>query len=247
LLIMRFYKLFYLLPVLMLLGLMACQSPPATLDEAETADTAPTDPPIAVTETDSPADTLPAAPVVTVDPVAETSEPELADNIDCGADCQSETAVSHTPTQTPEFAPHGRGMGHGHGPQADMMARHHAPIPQAYAGLTNPLPADDDSLERGANLYLTYCASCHGDGGMGDGPAGTALDPAPAPVARTSQRMGDDYFFWRTSEGGFMDPFNSAMPAWKGALDEQARWDIINYIQALGSDTMPMGRGPAQP
>jgi hypothetical protein len=29
------------------------------------------------------------------------------------------------------------------------------------------------------------------------------------------------------------------MPAWKGALDEQARWDVINYMQSLGS-----GRGP---
>lgn len=31
-----------------------------------------------------------------------------------------------------------------------------------------------------------------------------------------------------------MAPFNSAMPAWKDALDEQARWDLINYVRALG-------------
>lgn len=243
---MRFPQFFYLLPILLLLGLMACQSPaatniPATLDEPETADLAPTDLPTTVTETDNPP---PPPPAMVADPVLAADK-----DVDDDKDCGSETAVSHTHTETPESAPRGQGMQHrhGHGPQAGMVARHHAPIPEAYAGLTNPIPADDDSLERGADLYRTYCASCHGNDGLGDGPAGTALDPAPAPVARTSQRMGDDYFFWRTSEGGFMEPFNSAMPAWKGALDEQARWDIINYIQALGSDTMPMRRGPAQP
>jgi mono/diheme cytochrome c family protein len=122
----------------------------------------------------------------------------------------------------------------GMGPGSGMMARHHATIPEPYRGLANPVPAEQASLDRGAELYSTLCASCHGDGGMGDGPAGASLDPAPAPVAHTSQMMGDDMLFWRISEGGGMAPFNSAMPAWKDALDEQARWDLINYVRALG-------------
>lgn len=116
-----------------------------------------------------------------------------------------------------------------------MMTRHHAEVPAEYAGLTNPIPADAASLERGAALYATNCASCHGDGGMGDGPAGSALDPAPAAVAHTSQMMADDYLFWRLSEGG--TPFGTSMPAWK-VFDEQARWDMVNYMRALGSGTV---------
>lgn len=69
----------------------------------------------------------------------------------------------------------GPGMG-GNG----MMEHHHAEVPAEYAGLTNPIPANEESLERGAALYTANCASCHGDGGMGDGPAGSALDPVPA-------------------------------------------------------------------
>jgi mono/diheme cytochrome c family protein len=123
----------------------------------------------------------------------------------------------------------GDGMGmQGNG----MMARHHAQIPEDYAGLTNPVEADEASLERGATLYISNCASCHGDGGMGDGPAGSALNPAPSAIAHTSQMMADDYLFWRISEGGV--PFSTTMPAWK-ALDEQARWDVINYMRALGA------------
>lgn len=129
-----------------------------------------------------------------------------------------------------------------------MMTRHHAEIPAEYAGLTNPVPPDEESLARGAELYAVNCASCHGDGGMGDGPAGAALDPAPAAVAHTSQMMADDYLFWRVSEGG--TPFNTSMPPWK-VLDDQARWDLVNYMRALGAGTVKpaggMGGAPFDP
>jgi len=130
----------------------------------------------------------------------------------------------------------------GMGPGSGMMARHHATIPDEYAGLAKPVAADDLSLERGGEIYTTNCAVCHGDGGMGDGPGAAGLDPAPAAIAHTSQMMGDDYLFWRISEGGALAPFNSTMIAWKGVLDEGARWDVISYVQALGSGAVRPGQ-----
>ncbi len=120
-----------------------------------------------------------------------------------------------------------------------IMQRHHAQIPDEYAGLRNPIPADQKSLENGANLFTLHCASCHGEDGMGDGPAGQTLDPAPAVIAHTSQMMGDDYLFWRISEGS--GAFNTAMPGWKAILDEKSRWDLINYVRALGSSGVNPG------
>jgi len=102
----------------------------------------------------------------------------------------------------------GQGMGHGGqgmgmgGPPAGMRERHQAPIPAEYQGKTNPIPADEASLARGEEIYAQQCATCHGDGGMGDGPAGQGLDPAPAPVAHASQMLSDSYLFWRINEGG---------------------------------------------
>lgn len=126
------------------------------------------------------------------------------------------------------------------GPGSGMMARHHATIPADYGGLQSPVPADEESIARGADIYQTNCVTCHGDEGLGDGPGSAGLDPAPAPVAHTSGMMADDYLFWRISEGGAMAPFNSAMPSWKAALDEEARWDVINYLRALsGGQTQP--------
>ena len=142
--------------------------------------------------------------------------------------------VAETPTT--QSIENGAGMG---GMGGGMMARHHASIPDEYAGAVNPIPTDEDSLERGGTIYATHCASCHGDGGMGDGPAGAALDPVPAAVAHTSLRMGDDYLYWRISEGGA--GFITSMPGWKELLDDQSRWDVINYLRALGNGDVQPG------
>lgn len=49
--------------------------------------------------------------------------------------------------------------------------------------------------------------------------------------------------FCGESCGGTEAPFNSAMPSWKATLDEEAQWDAINYIRALGSgEVMPERR-----
>jgi len=157
------------------------------------------------------------------------------------AACGTAPAVEATTTENVTSQgnePMSTGMGMG----GNMMARHHATIPEAYAGLSNPVPADEASLARGAEIFAAHCATCHGDGGMGDGPTADSLDPAPAAIAHTSQMLGDDYQIWRISEGGAMEPFNSSMIAWKTILDEPSRWDVINYIQALGRGEVTPGQ-----
>ena len=130
----------------------------------------------------------------------------------------------------------------GGGGMDDMRARHQAPIPAEYRGMVNAVPADDASFARGEESFNLLCASCHGEQGLGDGPAAGALDPAPPMISMTSLMLGDDYLFWRISDGGAMAPFNSAMPAWRDVLDEQTRWDVINYTRTLNG----AGRSPEE-
>ena len=162
------------------------------------------------------------------------------------------TEIAEAPTVQPTPAPargQGQGQQHGHGQQGQghgkgkgmgmggppegMRERHQAPVPAEYQGKTNPISADEASLARGEAIYAQQCATCHGDGGMGDGPAGQGLDPAPAPIAHTSQMLSDSYLFWRISEGGAQ--FNTAMIPYKDILSEDEIWDVINYTRALGS------------
>ncbi|MBK7452347.1 MAG: cytochrome c [Anaerolineales bacterium] len=62
------------------------------------------------------------------------------------------------------------------GGDSGMMARHHAQVPEQYAGLTSP-DVTDDALLRGAGIYKINCLACHGETAAGDSVAGAALDP----------------------------------------------------------------------
>ncbi|MFN6979250.1 MAG: c-type cytochrome [Gemmobacter sp.] len=45
----------------------------------------------------------------------------------------------------------------------------------------------------GKDLYATYCAGCHGDGGRGDGPAAAGLAARPADLTRLAAAAGGTY------------------------------------------------------
>lgn len=101
------------------------------------------------------------------------------------------------------------------------------PVPADYAGKANPLGAD--SATTGAEVFKTNCATCHGDSGHGDGPAGVALDPAPKNLAELQKIASDDYLFWRINTGRE----GTAMIAWKGTLTEDQIWQVVAYIRTL--------------
>jgi mono/diheme cytochrome c family protein len=114
----------------------------------------------------------------------------------------------------------------------------HIDAPSEYANLTNPFARDHKAADAGAVIYEINCATCHGPEGKGDGPAAAGLDPQPASLAdaHMMEEMSDGALFWRVSEGGMMDPFNSLMPAWKDTLSEDEIWQVITYIREFAED-----------
>ncbi len=100
-------------------------------------------------------------------------------------------------------------------------------VPAAYAGKTNPL--GPEAASAGAETYNTYCSSCHGPKGLGDGPAASALNPRPRNLQELRTQVGDDYLFWRISEG----VEGTGMVAWKGVLSEEQIWQVIAFIRTL--------------
>jgi cytochrome c553 len=111
----------------------------------------------------------------------------------------------------------------------------HVDVPEDYEGLTNPFAGNTEAIAAGAEIFATNCATCHGDTGMGDGPAAVGLDPKPASLADPDMvaDLSDGYFFWRISEGGAMEPFNSAMPVWETVLSEDQIWQVVTFIRSL--------------
>jgi mono/diheme cytochrome c family protein len=101
----------------------------------------------------------------------------------------------------------------------------HWQAPAKEAGRKNPVRADKASIERGGKLYKTYCVSCHGEKGKGDGPAGASLTPRPADLARMAAHHADGDLAWKIAIG------RGAMPGWKSALTDSQIWDLVNFIK----------------
>lgn len=100
---------------------------------------------------------------------------------------------------------------------------------------TNPLPATDNSIARGAVLYSTNCAMCHGaNADYGVGGNADAIEPTigayyeglPAITARAPQLSNDDLF--RRMMLGW-----NRMPSLAESLSPGDTWDIVNFIRSL--------------
>ncbi len=128
----------------------------------------------------------------------------------------------------------------------DTGGHAHVPAPLEYADAHVPPRAWTDAalIAHGKEIYTAKCAVCHGDEGDGKGPAGLAL-PLKPPDLRDKDavaEMRDNYWFWRVSEGGGVEPFKSkgsAMPAWKGDLSVQDRWAVAAYQHSFSGHKGP--------
>ncbi len=131
----------------------------------------------------------------------------------------------------------GMGQGMGMGMMSGNMVRHHYVmrngIDQEYQAKKNPLVASKENLREGAQLYQTFCATCHGDQGRGDGPAGKALNPPPMDLSAIIHRRiaTDAFLYWTIAEGG--TPLKTAMPPFKSALQEEQIWKVVLHLRSL--------------
>ena len=103
-------------------------------------------------------------------------------------------------------------------------------LPPEFAGKANPLTGPA-AVAAGAALFQQNCATCHGAGADGHGPASGGLHPPPADF-RHGPVLGqhsDAYLFYRMTTG---KP-GTAMPSFHGVLDETARWQVVTYLRTL--------------
>ena len=136
---------------------------------------------------------------------------------------------------------------HQHGHDAGEHESHvHVPVPPEYSSAHVPAAAwtHPRLLARGRDIYMARCAVCHGERGDGRGPAAAGLSVPPANFrdVQMVEQMAGNYWFWRVSEGGVVEPFRSAgsaMPAWKNELSIEDRWAVIAYQHTLSGHAGP--------
>ena len=93
------------------------------------------------------------------------------------------------------------------------------------------LPTRPIDLAAGRRLYANNCASCHGDRGLGDGPAAAGMNPAP-PAIGSAEQMHDvsPALMYRVVTVGIA---GTPMISWSSTLTSDERWDIVAYLTSL--------------
>ncbi|HEX9272550.1 MAG TPA: cytochrome c [Candidatus Binatia bacterium] len=96
-------------------------------------------------------------------------------------------------------------------------------------------PTWAQNQSEGKKLYLTYCASCHGDNGKGDGPAAQSLPVKPANHTSGSvmNQFTDKFLMEIISKGGSAVGKSPMMPAWGGQFKEDQLRDIVAYVRSI--------------
>lgn len=93
----------------------------------------------------------------------------------------------------------------------------------------SPIARTAEAVAAGRSLYRERCQPCHGERGRGDGPLAAPLVPHPADLLLHVPQHTDGELFYYVTAG---IP-GSAMPAWRHALGERERWQLVHYLRAL--------------
>lgn len=93
-------------------------------------------------------------------------------------------------------------------------------------------PSSPEVVAKGKEVFAANCATCHGDAGKGDGPAGANLDPPPRDLT-----AADDYKYghmalavYRTGAYGIE---GTGMAPLGDVLEPDEMWAVTHYVETL--------------
>lgn len=113
--------------------------------------------------------------------------------------------------------------------------------------IPDPPSSSDESIRRGREVYLANkCFDCHGQYGRGDGPSAPTLKDdwgqpiRPADLTkrwtfRGGRGRADIYRTFTTGLNG------TPMPSYADSIEEQDRWDLVDYVYSLSDDAADYG------
>lgn len=109
---------------------------------------------------------------------------------------------------------------------------------QVVTAWTNPLPATNETIEKGKQLFhgKAFCFTCHGRDGKGLGAdiePGTLKGPLPRNFTDQEWQAArtDGELFWilkNGSKGTAMAPFVPLI------LTEEEAWQVLRYVRSFG-------------
>lgn len=99
-------------------------------------------------------------------------------------------------------------------------------------GLKNPFAGKVEETAKGAELFKTNCASCHGEDGATTGPAGMALTPKPRNLTLPKEYLygPGELGIFRTAKYGTE---GTGMTPWEGRMPDEDIWRVVNFVRTL--------------
>lgn len=91
--------------------------------------------------------------------------------------------------------------------------------------------APSEAVEQGAKVYFTYCVSCHGVRGDGNGRRAAKLQARPADLRW--RYVPDGYIATIIREGGEALGRSSSMPPWQDELSAENIQDLLAYLNSI--------------
>jgi mono/diheme cytochrome c family protein len=95
----------------------------------------------------------------------------------------------------------------------------------------------DDNVKRGAELFATNCARCHGKEAKGDGPDLVKLQAAVSPDdwtdKQSNQELTDTFITAMITKGGKANGKSRIMPAFGDKLSTQQVQDLLAFIRSM--------------
>jgi mono/diheme cytochrome c family protein len=107
------------------------------------------------------------------------------------------------------------------------------------------VPVQPTSMTSGQEMFKSYCATCHGLGGKGDGPAASALKKSPADLTQLARKHDgkypDAYVAAKLTKVDEPTHGSTDMPVWgpvlsslnRGTAETQLR--LSNLVAYIGS------------
>jgi mono/diheme cytochrome c family protein len=107
---------------------------------------------------------------------------------------------------------------------------------EAAKAMTNPFAMTPENVAIGEGLFRGKgtCFVCHGEKGMGDGPAAVGFDPSPRNFANPAfhKARTDGEFMWVLKNGS---PGTAMIPLVGSVINEDEAWMIILYERSLAN------------
>jgi mono/diheme cytochrome c family protein len=96
----------------------------------------------------------------------------------------------------------------------------------------------------GKKLYVSYCSTCHGEKGKGDGLAATSLPVKPADHTNGAimNPLSDQFLVDIISKGGSAVGKSSFMPSWGSSIDGNQIRDIVAYLRSIADPPYNAGK-----